>query len=126
MTFDLMSSNTDISESHRRDVKDLCSHLEAADSKSNAHHERVAIVCSNYDGLLTNCDGVANFFSKFTHVSITLFIFLGGKTGDKWERHDMADIIHAIADVKSRRYKNLTPAHDLVLKWVAIAIDKEM
>jgi hypothetical protein len=123
LTFIEMSSNTDMSTSRRKDLEELRQILKRYDREPNANSQEVAILCSNEDGLFTNAEGVAEFFSKFDHIQIVLYIFLGG---DKWERYDMADLLAAIADFRAKDYAKLTPSHQLLLRWVGISLDKEM
>lgn len=123
LTFIEMSSNTDMSTSWRKDLEEHRQILKRYDREPNANSQEVAILCSNGDGLFTNVEGVAEFFSKFDHIQIVLYIFLGG---DQWERYDMADLLAAIADSRVKDYAKLTPSHQLLLRWVGISLDKEM
>ena len=123
LTFNMMSSNTDMSTSRRKDLEELRRTLTKLDREPSADSQEVAILCSNDDGLFTNAEGVAEFFSKFKRITIVLYIFLGGA---KWEKSGMNDLTAAIADFRAKDYTNLTPSHHLLLKWVGISINKEM
>jgi hypothetical protein len=122
LTFIEMSSNTNMNTSRRKDLDELRQTLRRYDREPDADLQEVAILRSNEDGLFMNAEGVAEFFSKFDHIT-ALYIFLGG---DKWERYDMSDLLTAIADFRAKDYTKLTPSHHLLLKWVGISINKEM
>ena len=103
MTFNGMSSNTDISATARADVQDLQRHLQTADRRPSALQEQVVLLCSNYDGFCTNCEAILMFFSQFIRITVRLCFFLGGST---WECHDVSDILTAIRDIKTQRHQD--------------------
>jgi hypothetical protein len=81
-----------------------------------------ALMISEEDGFFTNVAAMRSFFSGYSTVAITLFVYKGH---DRFDRYQLSQILNAIDDI-SARHRIDTPAHRLVLSWVEVSLNKEV